>query len=334
MAGEVKRKKVLSGRQAALEGGSGAERAWRVAFARATRDMMDLPVDFVSLTSARLSLAELLDLPEDRALILMLEGPAEGLGLLILSPDLLSALIEVLTLGKCGTQTPDPRKPTRTDAAMISPLADLALSHLEEALAEESDLCWTSGFRYASFIEEARSLGLLLEDMAFRALTARLSLAQGARVGEMILVLPAEGLGRKARLKADVVPQSVARPAFAAALCARVEGAPCQLDAVLSHLSMPLAEVMDLSVDRVLALPTAALDKISLRGSDGRHLAEGQLGQHRGMRAIRVTSQTLGICPQPQAFAASSPGTVEQWAAGAQNPSPFGLDGFCATGTD
>ncbi|MDO8882724.1 MAG: flagellar motor switch protein FliM, partial [Pseudotabrizicola sp.] len=121
------RKKLRFGQHSAFEGGPGADRAWRLGFARAARDMMDLPVDFVSLTTARLSLAELLDLPPERALILMLEGPEEGLGLLILSPDLLTALIEVRTLGKCGTQAPDPRKPTRTDAAMVSPLADLAL---------------------------------------------------------------------------------------------------------------------------------------------------------------------------------------------------------------
>ena len=326
MAGEVKRKKVLSGRQSGGEGGP----AWRVAFARAARDMMDLPVDFVSLTSARLSLAELLDLPADRALILMLEGPEEGLGLLILSPDLVSVLIEMLTLGKCGTQIPDPRKPTRTDAAMISPLADLALSQLEEALAEESDLCWTSGFRYASFIEEARSLGLLLEDMAFRVLTARLSLAQGARMGEMLLVLPAEGRGLKARLKPDAVPQSVARPAFAAALSARVEAAPCQIEAVLAHLSMPLSEVMGLSVDKVLALPMAALDKISLCGLDGRHLAQGKLGQHRGMRAIRLTSEAVA----PPSSAVFPSVTGQAWAAGAEEPQPLGFDVFSATGTD
>ena len=344
MAGEVLRKKLLAGQQIPAEGGPGADRAWRLAFARAARDMMQLPVDFVGLTLARVSLTELLDLPPERGLNLMLEGPEEGLGLLILSPDLLSAFVEVLTMGKCGAHPPDSRKPTRTDAAMLSPLVDLAMANLEEALAEEGDLIWTSGFRYASFIEEARSLGLLLEDVIYRTLTARLSLAQGARVGEMILVLPAEGRGQKPRQKAKSVPGAVAGPAFSAALGAQVEDAACQLEAVLARLAMPLSDVMDLSVDAVLPLPTANLDRISLEGLDGRRVSVGKLGQHRGMRAIRVThdgtatgdAARLGTDQAPTARQNLS-NSAGDWQGGAIQTDPaadFSFAGFSATGTE
>ncbi|WP_164608849.1 FliM/FliN family flagellar motor switch protein [Pseudotabrizicola algicola] len=347
MAGEVLRKKVQSMQQAALAGGPGAERAWRVAFARAARDMMQLPVDFLSLSTARVSLPELLDMPTERALILMLEGPEDGLGLLVLSPDLLSSLVEVLTLGKCGTQTPDPRKPTRTDAAMITPVADLALSHLEEALAEDADLVWTSGFRYASFIEEARALGLLLEDITFRCLTARLSLANGARAGDMTLILPADGRGRKPRMRSDAVPEAVARPAFAAALAHRVEEANCQIDAVLARLSMPLAEVMRLSVDMVLPLPNAALDQIRFEGMDGRAVTVGKLGQQRGMRAIRLAADgweegrggpavASAVRPSGGAADAPAPSGFDPIATdfGENVSQGFDFASFPATGTD
>lgn len=348
VAGEVLRKKLQARQQAATAGGPGADRAWRVGFARATRDMMELPVDFVSLSSSRLSLAELLDVPPERALILILEGPEDGLGLLVLSPDLLSAMIEALTVGKCGTQPPDPRKPTRTDAAMLSPLADLALSHLEEALAEDGDLVWTSGFRFASFIEEPRPLGLLLEDVTYRALTARLSVSHGARVGDMWLVLPATGKGRKPRLPAHAVPSSVSRPAFAAALATRVDAAHCQIEAVLARLSMPLADVMGLSVDMVLPLPNAALERICLDGMDGRQVAEGKLGQHRGMRALRLTAQGgAAAAPTANSMAMDGPSvaTVAAWGEPEPEPEPglelepmapmdFDFAGFSATGSD
>ncbi len=342
MAGEVLRKKLLAGQQAAAEGGPGADRAWRLAFARAARDMMQVQTDFVGLTLSRVSLAELLDLPPDRALILMLEGPEDGLGLMILSPNLLSALIEVLTIGKCGTQVQDARKPTRTDAAMLSPLADLALANLEEALAEDADLIWTSGFRYASFIEDARSLGLLLEDVTYRVLTAKLSLAHGARAGEMILVLPADGRGRRPRLTAGAVPASVARPAFAAALAARVDAATCQLDAVLARLSMPLADVMALSSSAILPLPGATLEQISIEGLDGRRVIEGKLGQHRGMRAIRLTvsgrsSGTPSIMATGPALATGDLGAAGLWTDAAptsEGPPGFDFAALPATGTD
>jgi flagellar motor switch protein FliM len=309
------RKKLLVRQQAPADGGPGADRGWRLGFARASRDMMNLPVDFTSLTITRQSLAEVLDLPPDRALVLMLEGPEDGLGLLILSPDLLVALVEVLTMGKCGTQTPDARKPTRTDAAMVSPLADLALANLEESLAEDGDLVWTSGFRFASFIEEARSLALLLEDVPYKVLSARLSLAYGARSGDMMLVLPAEGVGAKPRLKANSVPSSVARPAFSAALAARVEDATCQLDAVVARISLSLGEVMGLSVDRLLILPSASLDRIRFEGMDGRCVTIGKLGQHRGMRAIRLTDDALAQQAGPFSGGASAGGAAAGGAA-------------------
>ena len=287
MASEVLRKKLLAGAEAVPEGGPGIDRAWRVAFARAARDMMKLPVDFVTQKQARMSLAEILDLPGERALIFMLEGPEDGLGLLILSPELLATMIEVMTMGRVAPQPNDHRKPTRTDAAMLAPLADLALRNLEVGLADDADLVWTSGFHYGSFIEEARALGLLLEDIAYRCVTSRLSVAGGARVGQMHLVLPAEGRGRKPKVISKVHP-SVAGPAFSAALSARVEAADCQLQAIVGRLAMSVAETMRLEVDMVLPLSLANLDRVSIQGLDGREVGLGKLGQHRGMRAVRL----------------------------------------------
>ncbi|MFN7224736.1 MAG: FliM/FliN family flagellar motor switch protein [Paracoccaceae bacterium] len=336
------RKKLLAGQQTAAEGGPGADRAWRLSFARAVRDMMQVQVDFVGLSLNRVSLTEVLDLPPDRALILMLEGPEEGLGLLILSPELLSAMIEVLTIGKCGMQVPDPRRPTRTDAAMLSPLADLSLANLEEALAEDGDLIWASGFRYASFIEEARSLGLLLEDMIYRTLSAKVALAQGARVGEMILVLPAEGRGRKPRLDPRAVPESVARPAFSAALAARVEPAACQLEAVVARVSMTLADVMVLSADMILPLQGATLEQISIEGLDGRRVTDGKLGQHRGMRAVRLMTSGRDTGAAQPALGGWTH-TVDRRTSGAtwpdaattiDDPIGFSINAYPATGTD
>ena len=49
-------------------------------------------------------------------------------------------------------------------------MVDAALEGLEIALAEEADLIWADGFRYASFLDDPRPLGLLLEDIAYRCL--------------------------------------------------------------------------------------------------------------------------------------------------------------------
>ncbi len=101
---QVMRRKIAQAgtqRTGAVVPGGGAERALRLALARAARDAMGLVLDVPRATQDRMALAELVDLPPDRALILMLDqNRGDGLGLLVLSPAILSGLVEMLTTGR------------------------------------------------------------------------------------------------------------------------------------------------------------------------------------------------------------------------------------------
>ena len=296
MAGSVEgiiRRKVAAARAEVAAGGPGADRGWRLALARAARDKLKTALEFRSLTLDRRSLGELVEMAPERALIAILDGPAEGLGVLMLSPAILAGMIEAQTIGRVKTGEIAPRKPTRTDAAMVAGVIDAALRGLEQALAEEADLVWAGGFRYASFLDDARPLGLLLEDTTYRLLRAEVDLGGGARLGEVYLALPAEGRGQSPGVKAAADAGVDHGHAFLQALSERVNGAACGLDAVLARLKLPLSEVMALEEGMVLALPQAALDRISLEGLDGRRVAEGRLGQNRGLRAIRLSEGSL-----------------------------------------
>ena len=287
----VIRRKIASAKALLAEGGPGADRAWRLGLARAARDRLSLALEVTALAIQRQSLPELLELPPQQALIAVLQGPAEGMGLLILTPPVLAAMIEAQTLGKVSSSPLASRKPTRTDAAMVAPTLDAALEGLEQALAQEADLHWAGGFRYASFLDDPRPLGLLLEDIDYRVLTTELSLGLGARQGAVILALPAEGKGVMPAATLSG-PDSAAQCGllFAQALAEQVEEVACVLDAVVSRLSLPLNRVLGLKVGEVITLSRASIDRIQFEGMDGRRLAEGRLGQNRGMRAIRLTS--------------------------------------------
>ena len=208
--------------------------------------------------------------------------------MIVLSPQVLTGFIEAQTTGRLKSTEVLARKPTRTDAAMVVAVIDAALAGLELALAEEADLVWAGGFRYASFLDDPRPLGLLLDDEPYKVLRAEVALADGLRSGEILLALPAEGRGVRPAVK----PQAGVLPdhghVFLQALAERVQGSQCRLDAVLARLTLPLAEVLILVEGTILALPQAALDRISVEGLDGRRLADGRLGQNRGMRAIRL----------------------------------------------
>jgi flagellar motor switch protein FliM len=284
---DVIRRKIDRARPAQAEGAPGADRGWRLALARAARDAMGLDLEFRSLAIARASLAEILELVPDRALLALLDGPQGGLGVIMLGPSVTASFIEKQTLGRLGPQPPAARKASRIDAAMVAGVIDRALAGLDETLMDEADLIWAGGFRYASYLEDARPLGLMLEDESYRVLSAEVALGGPGREGRVVLVLPALGRGETPAL--SVERAECEAPQFAAALSAQVMQADCRLDAVVGRLTLPLRQIMALQVGETLLLPSARLDAISLETVEGCCVAGARLGQQRGMRALKLT---------------------------------------------
>ncbi|MCX7289041.1 MAG: FliM/FliN family flagellar motor switch protein [Rhodobacterales bacterium] len=292
---DVLRRKIDRARQPQIDGAPGADRGWRLALARATRDAMGLDIDFRRLDVTRASLAEILDLAPDRALVALLDGPRGGLGVLMLDPKVTAALIEMQTLGRLSAQPAPLRKPTRIDAAMVAGVVDRALLGLDEALLDEADRYWAAGFRYASYLDEVRPLGLLLEEEVYRVLDAEITLgvagSAASRTGGVILILPA--MGRGDRLVAAPDASQNGPHLFTAALAAQVVQADCRLDAVIGRLTLPIRQILALQTGDVLALPHAALDAVTVEALDGRRLARARLGQNRGMRALKIQTADL-----------------------------------------
>jgi flagellar motor switch protein FliM len=282
---EVLRRKIDRAKQPQAEGAPGADRGWRLALARATRDAMGMDLEVRRLRVLRVSIAELLEMAPERALVSLLDGPQAGLGVLMVAPNITAALIEMQTLGRLASQPATARKPTRIDAAMVAGVIDRALAILDDTLAEEADRIWAAGFRYASFLEDLRPLAFLLEEESYRMLLADVSVGAGARDGQVILVLPALGRGERITLTTD---EAEAAPQFTTSLAAHVLQVDCRLDAVIGRLTLPIRQIMGLQPGDMLDLPLAGVDAISIETMDGRPLARGKLGQHRGMRALKM----------------------------------------------
>jgi flagellar motor switch protein FliM len=313
---DVIRRKIDRARLPLAEGAPGADRGWRLALARAARDLMALDLDFRRLAVTRSSLAEVLELAPDRALVALLHGPKGGLGVLLLAPAVTSTLIEMQTLGRLSASPPPSRKPTRIDAAMVAGFVDRALSGLDEALADEADLTWAGGFRYASCLEEVRPLGLLLEEDAYRVLSAEVLLGPAGRSGEVVLVLPA--IGRGERPPSPSVAAEDAAPQFSAGLTAQVMQVESRLDAVIARLTLPIRQIMALQAGDVLHLPLAALDAVTLEAAAGGPIAQARLGQNRGMRAVKLLAmeargRQVAAAPAPDPSA--QPGAASDWRA-------------------
>lgn len=270
--------------------GPGVDRAWSLALARAARDEMALALDVSAVRDRAVSLAEVVDLPVALSLVAVLDCPGgDGLGLFAIEPALLSGLIAMLTTGRVASDGGSPRRPTRTDAAMVAPLVDAALTGLVAASEGQADTGWCEGWRYASFLEDARPLALLLDDCAYRLLAADVALGGGAVTGQILLALPAmAGTRRVAAVADDAAVTAAAAAAFQSAFVRQVEAVSCRIEAELARVTLPLAQAMAFGVGDVLPLGDATVARLVLRGLDGRMLAEGKLGQMRGQRAVRL----------------------------------------------
>ena len=267
-----------------------ATRGWRTAFGRAARDLIGLDLSFSAASDTRRSLAEVLETMPERGLLMVVEGPKHDIGLVALSGDLASAILERQTIGRVSKATALPRRMTRTDAAMSSRLVDLALVHLSQA-QQQVDSEWGCDYQYSSFLDEPRALGLLLDDIPYRVIDLTAHIAGTERVAGLQLVLPCPPAKPKIE---PALPKKHDPAAFQEALRENVLSAPVTMRAVIARFSISLAELRALEEGSRLSLRGGTLDNISLIAPGNVVIAKGKLGQTNGMKAIRILSTADG----------------------------------------
>lgn len=296
----ILRRKAEQGRAGAGDpkGPPSPVKALADAFRRAAEEELSLAVTAAEPHERRATPAEILeDLPE-HAFLAVLIGPEDGAGLLALDPGALAAVIEMRTMGRVSARPPAPRRPTKTDAAMVADLIDRLLSEFEAPLLEAEDARWAAGWRYQLFLPEPRPLSVVLEDTTHRVLESTVLFGAAAKEGKAILALPATGRGRPVR-PATLPAESAAAEAAAAwqaALGEAVESAEATLDAVLGRVRLPLTELEALAPGDRLTLPLSALGAVRLVAAGRTVVAEARLGQTGGLRAVKIreTGQRVG----------------------------------------
>ncbi len=255
-------------------------RGWRVAVPKAADEAMDLVATALSVTEMRLRRDELTeDLPEG-ALIILLEGPSRQFGLAILDAQMMGGLIEAATTGRVGQRPTTPRQPTRTDAVICADLLDRLFEIYEENVAVLSDSPLLSGYRYATPLLDPRMVEMTLPEAPYRQFTLTIDMGNGAKTGEMRISFPATARqpGRAGEVDSG----------FQEAFRANVMSTTADLQAILHRVSMPLRQVMGLSVGDVIPVPLAALGKVRVEHVGGKRVSLGRLGQQGGFRAVRL----------------------------------------------
>lgn len=307
--GGVLRRKTRPGQRRVRSGGTAKPgRLLRLALARAANDMMDLALTLEDPADQPLSLAELLDRVEERALVLLLSGPRDLPGLCMMSSGLISGLIEWQTLRRLAPAAPPPRAATRTDASIVSDWIDRVLADFIKALPPDCVLVSDPPCRFASFLADPRPLGHLLEDTTHRVFTAEITLGGGPRGGTLMIAFP---MPDRRAAETGSQPGDAAYD-WQARVERNVMGAETRLDAILGRVNLTLSKLIDLRVGARVPLSMTMVEQVRLEGPDGRAIATGRLGQSKGHRALKLHDPAA---PPPRGTAAQGilqPGRVDQ----------------------
>ena len=269
------------------------ERAISTAIGRAAQKSCALASFPVQAKAARSTLAEMIELLPDRALILVVEDFQGQHGIVALSPGFLSAVIEMQSMGRVFSHSPPERRPTRTDASICAEFVNVALAELASELGLLGVAAGPSAFRFASFVEDPKPLELMLEDVIYHSFRLETRLGQGgAREGCFLAFRPGADMDVTAALSDGTGP---AMPAVADAGAVRtlseaVQAAPVTLHAVLCRKTISLRELRGLTPGASIALPFDAMSRTRLETPSGQVVVKGKLGALHGHRAIRIAA--------------------------------------------
>lgn len=275
------------------------ERAIAGAIGRAADRIHGLPMFFDRIDTGHAVLAEMAELLPEQALILVVEGPGDSLGVAAIDPGLLTSLIEMQAVGRISARSAAVRRPTRTDAAICADFLNACLAELGVELAGQRGFQGLGGYRYASFLEDPRPLELLLDDVPFRRIAVQLRAgAAGQRDGQILFFLPAAPA--QAALQAEAAPPPVAAadiaplPPPSGVLSGAVHAAPITLYGVLCRRMITLGELQALVPGSVVTLPPDVLGAATLETASGQSLYRGKLGEVAGRHALRLQAPQAG----------------------------------------
>lgn len=251
---------------------------------RAAHLGLGLPIDVLGAQSVQVGRTGVLSGVQPGDLIVALEQDSGQSGVMALSLDLLSALIEVQTLGAVSKSAAQPRALTSTDAAVAMPLIDGTLTGFE-TLLPRCDGDAMPGFHFREWVPNETVLAAQLADAAYDLFDVQIGIGAGERLGRLVLALPVRPDPPLAQT--EDTPEN----GSCDTLKAEVLEAQVRLDTVLHRVEMPLHQVGALKPGDVLTLPARALSEVTLHAGPRRMVAKGMLGQISGKRAVCVSSR-------------------------------------------
>lgn len=250
---------------------------------RAAESELGLKLVVGSERSDKLGLQDVLDKADDQ-MFLVLDGPEGQTGAMLFDQGFVSQVTEFLTMGRIGPTVH--RRMTRTDAALLQPFVDKALSRLHAA-DNGAEL-----FRFGAFVPDAHGLGILLENTQFQLWTVQVDISEGENQADICLMLPQR---RSTQKDAADAGQTTKR---APSLRATLMDTQVSVKVSLCTSRLSFDALRSLKPEDIIPLPSGALKQAALT-CGGEHIADGTLGQLNGHRAVRISGQMAQMLHGP-----------------------------------
>ena len=271
-------------------------KALRLALAQAGEELLGAAILTGTVEEARSTVPQMADLIAPGALVMLLQGSGRSRGLAILDAGALTAVIEALTTGRISAGDPpsDPRMPTATDAFLSGRFLTRIAGGFADYLGVLPDSAWAGDYAATEQVRDVRSLPLLLEDVAFRVISAPLDFDAGARQGTLRLVLPrGVAAAQPKALPAPEMPaEDRAEPASPAVHTEETLNAlllgEATLDAILHRQRVPLSALLGWRSGDLVSFPAHAISNVALIDAVGTRVATTHLGQASGQRAVKL----------------------------------------------
>ena len=227
---------------------------------------------------------------------------------LVCDLQMVSALVEVQTLGQAQARPAAPRVLTATNAALTQPL--LAGVSRRMAGLLPADAAALPPLTPVKRMPDMRALVLEMGTGGYQLWRCSCALGH-ERCAEFALLLPAAEPPAAAQLPDR--KQAVPTPAPACgASCAPTTGqglldVPVSLGVALCRVPVPLGQLRALALGDVVALPPGVLGQAWVYSDTGQVVATGTLGRMHGARALRLhagagaPTPASGGAPRPPA---------------------------------
>ena len=281
-------------------------RALRLALARSAADKLNLPLTVIGVKQTICAQADMADVVPEGWMLLQFTHAA-SIAAVCIDPGCVSAIVQSLTIGEVTGDQPQPRPFTNTDAAMAVPLIEDLFPRAREMVEAPQDINSLPDYEFDMRADEARTLTLHLTNDSYRVFGLTVDLAEGARQGQITILLPECG---------DTEADPVAEALDVGNNLGQASGVMrAELHAMICRISLPLSSFSSLKPGDILPLTGARLDRTDVQTIDRVRAAIGRLGQCGGMRAVRINEQagvTVETGQADQAFLESHTGLKDE----------------------